>query len=140
MDLAVGGGVLSAHMEHCIVFPVVPGKTPTAREFMRELENGRHAEHERSERRVGIAGERWFLARSRDGELLVGMIETDDLRRTMGLLAVSLHPYDLWFKARFREITGTDLNQAPELDAAVLLASSQTAERRGVPAAGPAAI
>lgn len=117
-------------MEHCVVFSVLPGKTQAAREFMRELAEARHEEHERAEHRVGIVAERWFLAGSCDRELLVGMIDTADLQRMIGLLAVSLHPYDLWFKGRFREVTGTDLNEAPPIDAAVLLTSSRAAPQR----------
>jgi hypothetical protein len=112
-------------MEHCVVFSVLPGKTQAAREFMRQLAEVRHGEHEQAEHRIGIDAERWFLAGSCERELLVGMIDTADLRRMIGLLAVSLHPYDLWFKARFHEVTGTDLNDAPPIDAAVLLTSSR---------------
>jgi hypothetical protein len=111
-------------MEHCIVFTVRDGKTQAARDFMRELADTRGVEQQRSQRRVGIGGERWFLANSRHGELLVGLIESGDLARTVGLFAVSLHPYDLWFKRCFRDVTVVDLNDAPHLDAAVLLASS----------------
>lgn len=111
--------------EHCVVFSLLPGRGESARDFMRQLAAGRRAEQERSERRIGIDGERWFLARTAAGELLIGLIDSPDLARAFGLLAVSMEPYDLWFKRRFADVTGIDLNDPPELDAAVLLSSSR---------------
>ncbi len=101
--------------EHCVVLALLPGRGGSARDFMRQLVTGRRAEQERSERRVGIAGERWFLARGEHGELLIGLIESEDLTRSLGLLSVSMEPHDLWFKRRLAEISGIDLNEAPDL-------------------------
>ncbi len=110
--------------EHCLVFTLLPGRGESARDFMRQLADGRRAEQERSERRVGIGGERWFLAESAARETLVGIVESPDLQRSLRLLAVSMDPYDLWFKRRFAEIAGVDLNEGPDLVAAELLTSS----------------
>ncbi len=108
--------------EHCLVISLLPGRGESARDFMRQLAAGRRAEQERSERRVGIGGARWFLAHWGGDETLVGLIASHDLHRSLRLLAVSMDPHDLWFKRQFAEISGLDLNEAPDLDVAEELA------------------
>ena len=51
----------------CLVIPVMPGKSDDARDFMRELEQERKADHDQSERRIGITKEVWYLARAPAG-------------------------------------------------------------------------
>jgi hypothetical protein len=41
----------------CLVVPITPGKTQDARDFMRELEEQRKPDYDRSERRIGITKE-----------------------------------------------------------------------------------
>ena len=41
------------------------GKTDDARDFMRELEDKRKPGYDRSERRIGVTKEVWYLARTR---------------------------------------------------------------------------
>ena len=108
--------------EHCVVLPLLPGRGESARDFMRQLAAGRRAEQERSERRVGIGGARWYLGQVAEGELLIGMITSGDLARALGLLSVSMDPHDLWFKRHLAAVTGIDLNETPYLEPAVDLA------------------
>jgi hypothetical protein len=104
--------------EYCVVLPLLPGRGESARGFMRELADGRRAEQERSERRVGIGGARWYLGQVAEGELLVGLIDSGDLARALGLLSVSMDPHDLWFKRQLGAVTGIDLNDSPHLPVA----------------------
>jgi hypothetical protein len=130
--------------EHCLVISLLPGRGESARDFMRQLAAERRAEQERSERRVGIRDARWFFAHAPAGEMLVGLLVSPDLRRSLRLLAVSMDPHDLWFKRQFAEISGVDLNEAPNLDVAEQLVGwregppgqAQDAVR-GVPALQP---
>ena len=101
--------------EHCVVLSLLPGRGESARDFMRQLAAGRRAEQERSERRVGIGGARWYLGQVAEGELLIGMIDSGDLARAFGLLSVSMDPHDLWFKRQLAAVTGVDLNESPHL-------------------------
>ena len=126
--------------EHCVVLTLLPGRGESARDFMRQLADGRRAEQERAERRVGIAGERWFLGPAESGELLIGLIESEDLVRSLGLLSVSMEPHDLWFKRRLADITGVELNETPALpiaDAQVPTAPTEGGTPRRAP--GPLA-
>ncbi len=97
----------------CAVFPVLPGKGAAARNFMRELDSDHKAEFDRSERRIGITKEVWFLAQVPAGEQLVGYMESGDFNKALGMFSQSKDAFDLWFKRRFAEITGVDFNNLP---------------------------
>ena len=62
----------------CLVLPVKPGQSDDARAFMRELEESRKDEYDRSEQRIGITKEVWHLARLPGGD--DGLV---DLKRSM---------------------------------------------------------
>jgi hypothetical protein len=47
----------------CLVIPILPGRTADAKDFMRELEADRKADYHRSEQRIGIVKEAWYIAR-----------------------------------------------------------------------------
>ena len=59
----------------CLVMPILPGKTAAARAFLRDLDGPRKAEFDRSERRIGISKELWYLASLPTGDQLVGYME-----------------------------------------------------------------
>ena len=138
------GGIIGPVQEHCLVISLLPGRGESARDFMRQLAAERRAEQERSERRVGIRDARWFLAQEAPGEILIGLLVSHDLRRSLRLLAVSMDPHDLWFKRQFAEVSGLDLNEAPNLAVAEQLVGwrqgppGEAREAvRGVPALQP---
>jgi len=97
----------------CAAFPVLPGKSDAAREFMRQLDTDRHADYDRSERRIGITKEAWFLAQAPAGDMLVGYMESKDFGNAIGMFSQSRDAFDLWFKRSFAEITGFDFNNLP---------------------------
>jgi hypothetical protein len=47
---------------------VAAGKTDDARDFMRELEDKRKPDYDRSERRIGVTKEVWYLAHTPAGD------------------------------------------------------------------------
>jgi hypothetical protein len=55
----------------CLVVPITPGKAEDARDFMPELEGQRKPDYGRSERRIGITKEAWYLARTPGGDQFV---------------------------------------------------------------------
>jgi hypothetical protein len=97
----------------CLVVPVLPGKTAEARAFMRELDTVRRAEYDRSERRIGITKEVWYLAPMSSGDQLVGYMETADFPRALQQFSQSRDAFDVWFKERMRTVTGLDLDHPP---------------------------
>ncbi len=110
----------------CAVFSVLPGKSGVARDFMRQLDVERKAEFDRSERRIGITKEVWFLAQGPAADQLVGYMEGENLKDAIGMFSQSRDPFDLWFKRCFAEVTGVDFNNLPpDLKLPELLSSYQ---------------
>jgi len=94
----------------CLVVPVLPGRTADARDFMRELEAGRNADYQRSEQRIGIVKEAWYLARTPVGDQLVAYLESPDFPKALSAFSHSQDQFDQWFKQRLADATGLDLN------------------------------
>jgi hypothetical protein len=107
----------------CLVVPVFPGKTPDARDFMRQLEAERHAEYQESEQRIGIVKEVWYLARTAVGDQLVAYMESRDFPEALSMFSKSQNGFDLWFKQRLADATGLDLNTPPATPLPELLSS-----------------
>ena len=97
----------------CLVVPILPGRTADAKDFMRELEAGRNADYQRSEQRIGITKEAWYLARTPAGDQLVGYMESPDFPKALGMFSASGDEFDQWFKHRLADATGLDLNTPP---------------------------
>ena len=55
----------------CFALPVLAGRTEDARAFMRELDGSRKADFDKSERRIGIVKECWFLQQLSQGDILI---------------------------------------------------------------------
>jgi hypothetical protein len=107
----------------CLVIPITPGKSEDARDFMRELEHERKAEYDRSERRIGITKEAWYLARAPGGDQFVAYMETTDFGKALSLFSASRDEFDMWFKRRLADSTGLDLNNPPSMQLPELLSS-----------------
>ena len=97
----------------CFALPVISGKTEDARAFFKELEGSRKAEFARSEERIGIPKESWYLQKTPMADLLIGYMESPDFGRALDLFARSQDEFDVWFKRRLAELTGADLNSPP---------------------------
>ena len=97
----------------CLVVPVIPGRTADARDFMRELEADRNADYQRSEQRIGITKEAWYLARTPAGDQLVGYMESPDFPAALSMFAQSQDEFDRWFRQRLVDATGVDLSIPP---------------------------
>jgi Family of unknown function (DUF6176) len=107
----------------CLVVPVRPGKTADARDFMRELEGDRKADYWRSEQRIGIVKEAWYLAPTAGGDQLVAYMESPDFAKALSMFSQSHDEFDLWFKQRLADATGLDLNTPPTAPLPELLSS-----------------
>jgi len=107
----------------CLVVPVLPGRTADAKDFMRELEGDRNADYQRSERRIGIVKEAWYLAHTPAGDQLVAYMESPDFAKALSLFSQSRDEFDLWFKRRLADATGLDLNTPPSAPLPELLSS-----------------
>lgn len=109
----------------CLVIPILPGKGDAARDFWREVETERKTEYDRSERRIGITKEVWYLAPLPSGDHFVAYMESPDFSNALRLFSRSEDDFDLWFKRRLADATGIDLNNPPEMRLPELLSSYQ---------------
>jgi hypothetical protein len=110
----------------CIIYPILPGKTDSARAFLRSLDTEHRDEHARSNRRVGLTREIWFL--SPGGDQLVGYGESPDFNRVFKLFAESDDPFDRWYKQQLLDVTGADMNHPPDDLTLLELLSSYAAD------------
>ena len=107
----------------CLLMPVLPGRVDDARDFMDELDRDRSTEYDRSEQRIGIDKEVWFLASAPHDVSLVAYIEAADFARALEQFSASEDEFDRWFKSRLREVTGIDLNDPPAMTLPELLSA-----------------
>jgi len=107
----------------CLVVPILPGRTADARDFMRELETDRQADYQRSEQRIGIIKESWYLAHTPAGDQLVAYMESPDFPKALSMFSHSQDQFDQWFKQRLADATGLDLNTPPAAPLPELLSS-----------------
>jgi len=97
----------------CLVLPILRGKTEDARSFQRELDTTRKPDYDRSERRIGITKEVWYIAALPSGDQLVAYMESADFNRALQRFVESRDEFDQWFKRRLAEVTGIDMNNLP---------------------------
>jgi hypothetical protein len=107
----------------CLVAPVREGKADAARAFLHDLDGSRKDEYDRSEQQIGITKEVWFLAQAAGGDQLVGYMESPDFKSAFTQFVGSSDEFDLWFKERFADVTGIDLNDPPEMQLPELLSA-----------------
>lgn len=97
----------------CFALRIIAGKTGDARAFLRDLDGPRKAEFDRSERRIGIVKESWFLQHLEQYDVLIVYLEGRNVPDSLQQFALSRDAFDLWFKSRMLEVTGVDLNTPP---------------------------
>jgi len=97
----------------CLVLPILPGKTEDARAFQHELDTDRKADYDRSERRIGITKEVWYIASVPGGDQLVAYMESEDFNQALQQFVASQDAFDQWFKRRLAEVTGVDMENLP---------------------------
>ena len=101
-------------MDHSVlVFPILPGKTDAARAFQREIDTTRKADYARTERRLGVTREYWFIAELPGGDQFVLYFDSADVNQVMSDFVQSQVPFDLWLMEQAREVTGFDFNNPP---------------------------
>ena len=98
------------------------GQTPPASSCGR-LDGDRRADYQRSEQRLGITKEVWFLASGPRDLSLVAYIEAAGFPHSLRAFAASRDAFDVWFKHQLLDVSGVDLNEAGEMTLPELLSS-----------------
>ena len=93
--------------------PILPGKTETARAFLRDLGGPRKQELAACGQGMGLAREMWAIQQTPQGDLLIGYMTGEDIAQAFTQFAASQDEFDCWFKQQVQEATGADLNTPP---------------------------
>ena len=109
--------------EICLVTPVLAGRADAAREFPGRLDGDSRADYQRSEQRLGISKEVWFLASGPRDVSLVAYIEAAGFAHSLQAFAASRDAFDVWFKHQLLHVSGVDLNEPSEMTLPELLSS-----------------
>jgi hypothetical protein len=125
--------------EICLVTPVLAGRADAARDFLGRLDGDSRADYQRSEQRLGISKEVWFLASGPRDVSLVAYIEAAGFAHSLQAFAASRDAFDVWFKHQLLEVSGVDLNQPNHTALPELLSSYQHTSSRQ-PAPSPLAL
>src|SRR5262245_28895299 len=95
----------------CIALPIEPGKTQALKEFVKTITESRWREYEDFQKRSRVQKVTWFLQSSPRGDQFLIYNEGEDFARLTREFAASTHPFDVWLKQKFLEITGVDTDR-----------------------------
>jgi hypothetical protein len=93
--------------------PILPGKTETARAFLREAGGPRLQELAACGQAVGIPKETWAIQQTPQGDLFVVYVAGENLAQAFAQFAASQTEFDRWFKQQVQVTTGADMNTPP---------------------------
>jgi len=100
--------------------PILPGRSEPWRRFLQEMMELRRPEYEQSRRRLGISGERAWIAETVNGAVAVVAVITAQPEQVLARLARSDLAVDCWYREQVLALQGFDLTKplsraAPEL-------------------------
>lgn len=90
-------------------FPLLPGKEAAVKQFAKDMQS-RKKDFEKSEKRLDVKRETWFLQTSPQGSLVIVNFEAKDLNKTFTGFAKSTNPFDVWMKDQVKQLTGLDMS------------------------------
>ena len=96
-----------------LLFPIRQDATDELEKFAARIMGPDAALFDRSQRRVGISKEYWFLHDTPAGKLVVFYVEADDVAKALGAFVASQEPDDLMLKDQVRKLTGVNIARVP---------------------------
>jgi hypothetical protein len=94
-----------------LITPILPGKAEAWRRFVQEILEVRRAEYEESRRRLGITGERAWIAETLHAAVAIITIDTCQPEQLITQLAASDLPFDCWLREQLLTLQGIDLTK-----------------------------
>ena len=80
--------------------PLLPGKTETWKNYMKEVNGPRNEEYRKSRKKNGVQVEQVSLQHTPDGDVVVARIDTDNINRVFEYYMKSKEPFDVWFREK----------------------------------------
>jgi hypothetical protein len=93
--------------------PILPGKTPAARAFFKEISTTRAKDYLASMLRGGKTHETVDIMTTPMGDVTAGVTEAANLPKAVDHVSKSSDPYDVWYRGKLVEIFGLDLAKNP---------------------------
>ncbi|MEO6397907.1 MAG: hypothetical protein ABIP13_05530 [Tepidiformaceae bacterium] len=94
-------------------FPILPGKTETARSFASAITGSRSEEFKAMQSRAGTTRETWSLQETPAGDSMLVWFE-GDVEKAFGDLATATDDFTVWFRGQIKEVTGLDMSEPAE--------------------------
>lgn len=100
--------------------PILPGRSEVWRRWLQEMIESRRPEYEESRRRLGVSGERVWIAETVNGNVAVIAVVAAQPDQVLAQLATSDRPFDRWYREQLLALQGFDLTKplsraSPEL-------------------------
>jgi hypothetical protein len=100
--------------------PILPGRSEVWRRWLQEIIESRRLEYEESRWRLGISGERVWIAEAVNGNVAVMAVVAAQPSLVLAQLATSDRPFDRWYREQLLALQGFDLTKplgraSPEL-------------------------
>lgn len=89
--------------------PILPGKSEVWRRFLQEIMETHRAEYEESRRRLGVSGERVWIAETVNGAVAVIAVVAARPEQVLARLASSDLPFDRWYREQLLALQGFDM-------------------------------
>ncbi len=88
--------------------PCLPGGDEFLRNFSLDLNGSRNEEFEGFNSRLGLKKHNCYLMQTPQGPLAIVYLESDDMLGAFQKLAISDHPFDVWFRDQAAQVHGVD--------------------------------
>ena len=100
--------------------PILPGQSEVWRRWLQEMIELRRPEYEESRRRLGVSGERVWIAETVNGNVAIIAMVAAQPEQALVQLADSERPFDRWYREQLLALQGFDLTKplnraSPEL-------------------------
>jgi hypothetical protein len=93
-----------------MAFPVLPGKTEKARQFMKSLKTKHARDFAALEKRLKTTKEAVFLQTSPHGDMIIDYYECANPEKSAEAMAKLKDRFAMWMKSEISDITGIDIN------------------------------
>lgn len=105
----------------CFTLPLLTGATDLDRDEMLACWQGERArDHRASRARHGITREATWIQPTPAGDVVVVLLESGDLAKSLYGMATSDEPFDAWFRDHVKTVHGVDLAAGMQLPEQIL--------------------
>jgi hypothetical protein len=109
-DVSIEAASVAPMKPIALVFPVLPGKTDKAKQFIRSLETKHAKDFAVLEKKLKTTKEAIFLQPSPQGDMIIDYYECANPQKSIEAMAKSKDKFALWMKSEISDFTGIDVS------------------------------